>query len=76
MLAYVGVFASDAVLVFLALKEREAWAQGAFWRGTLVDCIAAVAGTASIVLTAEYSWSTLPAAIAGVIAGRALAWRF
>lgn len=76
LLAFGGVFLADTVITFLAIKEREAWIDGKLWRSIVVDALGAVAITASIILIAEYSWVTLPASIAGVVAGRLLAWRY
>lgn len=71
-----AVFASDAIVTFLQIKEREQWLNGHTLLGAAIDGVTAFVIGVSIIFIAEYTWVILPASVAGVLAGRWLAWRF
>lgn len=70
------VFLSDAVIVFLAIKERDSWIAGRIHTSLLIEALSALAIGVNIILVAEFRWIMVPFSVGGAVFGRYLAWRF
>jgi hypothetical protein len=70
------IFILDGLVLFLNIKEREAWATGDIRRSLVIEGVTAAAGVANVLLVVDYSWPMMAPSVLGVLVGRWLAWRY
>lgn len=76
LLLSLAVCLSDAVIVYLATKEREAWVSGQIGRSIMMEALTAAAVGVSILLLSAFGWPLLIPSVIGAVIGRWLAWRY
>ena len=70
------VLASDAIIVYLNVKERDAWATGSIHRSMWIEAATALAVCINVILVSEIRWLLVPFSVAGALAGRWAAWKY
>lgn len=71
-----GVFALDALTVYLQVAERDAWATGSIRRSLFLEALTSAAIGVTVICIATYTWWMLAPSMLGSVAGRYVAWRW
>lgn len=70
-----AIAVADALIVFIAVRERDAWRDGRVGRTIALEGVSAAVVGASILLFVRFGWALLPWSVAGAMTGRWLAWQ-
>jgi hypothetical protein len=76
VLAALTILVSDALIVWLNVTERDAWAVGDIHRSMVIEGASALVVCVNVILISELHWLLVPFSIAGALAGRYAAWRW